>query len=134
MSALCGGISSTGGDGIVALTMEDLIVAADPRHRCNRDPVDCKRGCLNTAALSEYEGRLASRPFSLIKFNQMQFCANLPRCTPHVRVGSRAAVAGRRMAQPVYSQLRKYPCVSALTLRANSDIIACHQLGSCDTV
>src|ERR1700730_7649661 len=25
--------------------------------------------------------------------------------------GSRAAVAGRRMAQPVYPQLRKYPCV-----------------------
>ena len=35
------------------------------------------------------------------------------------RLGSRAAVAGRRMAQPVYPQLRKYPCVPALTLRAN---------------
>jgi hypothetical protein len=37
-----------------------------------------------------------------------------------VSVGSRAAVAGRRMAQPVYRQLRKYPCVLAPTLRARS--------------
>src|ERR1700716_3227297 len=46
-------------------------------------------------------------------------------CKPSVlqcdfRFGSRAAVAGRRMAQPVYPQLRKYPCVRALTLRANA--------------
>ena len=27
----------------------------------------------------------------------------------HVACGSKAAVAGRRMAQPVYPQLRKYP-------------------------
>jgi hypothetical protein len=33
---------------------------------------------------------------------------------------SRAAVAGRRMAQPVYPQLRKYPCVRALTFGAKS--------------
>ena len=35
-----------------------------------------------------------------------------------VRVGSGAAVAGRRMAQPVYPQLRKCPCVPAFALRA----------------
>jgi hypothetical protein len=29
-------------------------------------------------------------------------------------------VAGRRMAQPVYPQLRKYPYVPALTLRAKN--------------
>jgi hypothetical protein len=29
-------------------------------------------------------------------------------------------VAGRRMAQPIYPQLRKYPCVRALTFRANN--------------
>jgi hypothetical protein len=28
-------------------------------------------------------------------------------------------MVGTRMAQPVYPQLRKYPCVPALTLRAN---------------
>jgi len=28
-------------------------------------------------------------------------------------------MAGRRMAQPVYAQLRKYPSVPTLTLRAN---------------
>ena len=32
--------------------------------------------------------------------------------------GSRAAVAGKPMARPVYPQLRIYPCVTALTLRA----------------
>jgi hypothetical protein len=32
--------------------------------------------------------------------------------------GSRAAVAGRLMAQLVYPQFRKYPSVSALTVRA----------------
>lgn len=35
------------------------------------------------------------------------------------RFGSRAAVAGGRMAQPVYPQLRKSPCCPALTFRAN---------------
>jgi hypothetical protein len=34
------------------------------------------------------------------------------------RCGSRSAVADRRMARPVYPQLRKYPCVPALTLGA----------------
>ena len=34
--------------------------------------------------------------------------------------GSRAAVAGRQMAQPVYPQLRKYPVRSGNTLRANA--------------
>jgi hypothetical protein len=33
-------------------------------------------------------------------------------------LGSRAAVADRRMARPVYPQLRKYARVPALTLRA----------------
>jgi hypothetical protein len=36
----------------------------------------------------------------------------------HISTLPRAAVAGRRMAPPVYPQLRKYPCVPALTLRA----------------
>jgi Reverse transcriptase (RNA-dependent DNA polymerase) len=36
---------------------------------------------------------------------------------------SRAAVAGRRMALPIYPQLRKYPCVPALTLRANERLM-----------
>ena len=36
--------------------------------------------------------------------------------------GSRAAVASRLMAQPVYPQLRKYPCVPALTLRAKGGL------------
>src|ERR1700730_9758299 len=39
---------------------------------------------------------------------------------PEVCLGSRAAVADRRMAQPVYLQLRKYPSVPALTLRART--------------
>jgi hypothetical protein len=39
-----------------------------------------------------------------------------------VRFGSRAAVARRRMAQPVDPQIRKYPFVPALSLRA--DIVA----------
>ena len=34
--------------------------------------------------------------------------------------GSRATVAGGRMAQPVHPQLRKYPCVPALALRAQT--------------
>jgi hypothetical protein len=34
--------------------------------------------------------------------------------------GVRAAVAGRRMAQPVYPQLRNTPCVPAPTLRART--------------
>jgi hypothetical protein len=33
--------------------------------------------------------------------------------------GSRPAVAGRRMTQPVYPQFRKYPRLPALALRAN---------------
>jgi hypothetical protein len=37
----------------------------------------------------------------------------------HISTLPRAAVADRRMAQPVCPQLRKYPCVPALTLRAN---------------
>jgi hypothetical protein len=40
--------------------------------------------------------------------------------------GSRAAVAGRRMAQPVYPQLRNTPCDPALTLRARSGLV-CEQ-------
>jgi hypothetical protein len=35
--------------------------------------------------------------------------------------GSRAAVAGRLMLQPVYPQLRKYPCATAVTLGARSE-------------
>ena len=31
-------------------------------------------------------------------------------------------MTGRRTAQPIYPQLRKYPCVPELTLRANSDM------------
>src|ERR1700688_118050 len=38
-----------------------------------------------------------------------------------LRFGSRAAVVDRRMAQPFYPQLRKYPCVPALTRRARSE-------------
>src|SRR5438128_11875522 len=34
--------------------------------------------------------------------------------------GSRAAVAGRLTLQPVYPQLRKYPCATAVTLGAKS--------------
>ena len=41
-----------------------------------------------------------------------------PPTQPEVREGSRAAVAGRLIAQPVYPQLRNTPCVPALTLRA----------------
>jgi len=37
-----------------------------------------------------------------------------------VRLGSRTAVAGRRMAQPVYPQLRKYPVRPAT-------YVSCHQ-------
>jgi hypothetical protein len=37
-----------------------------------------------------------------------------------VRLGSRAAVAGTRMAQSVCPQLRNSPSVAALTLRADS--------------
>jgi hypothetical protein len=40
------------------------------------------------------------------------------RARANVADGSRAAVAGRRMAQPVYPQLRKCPCVPAFALRA----------------
>jgi hypothetical protein len=34
--------------------------------------------------------------------------------------GSMTAVADRPMARPVYPQLRKYPCVPALALRAKA--------------
>jgi hypothetical protein len=37
--------------------------------------------------------------------------------------GSRAAVAGRQMAQPVYPQLRKYPVRSGNTLRAINRLV-----------
>jgi hypothetical protein len=37
-----------------------------------------------------------------------------------VRNGSRTAVAGRLVAQPVYPQLQKSPSVLALTLRTNN--------------
>src|SRR3954453_8983579 len=39
---------------------------------------------------------------------------------PYACGGSRAAVAVRRLAQPVYPHLRKYPFLAALTLRAKS--------------
>jgi hypothetical protein len=43
-----------------------------------------------------------------------------PRSCPNVVCGSRTAVASRWMAQPVYLQLRKCPCVLALALRARN--------------
>jgi len=42
-----------------------------------------------------------------------------PDQLPFVRLGSRAAVAGRLMLQPVYPQLQKYPCATAVTLGAS---------------
>ena len=48
--------------------------------------------------------------------NISRLLIKLPSC----RFGSVAAVAGRLVPQPVYPQLRKFPCVRALTLRANS--------------
>jgi hypothetical protein len=48
----------------------------------------------------------------------MKGCGS-PGCRrAEVRSGSGAAVAGKRMAQPVTPQLRKYPVRSELTLRA----------------
>jgi hypothetical protein len=44
--------------------------------------------------------------------------ARMALSDPDVSDGSRTAVAGRLMAQPVYPQLQKYSCVPALTLRA----------------
>jgi hypothetical protein len=53
------------------------------------------------------------------------------RSVDDFRFGSGAAVAGRPMAQPVYPQLRKYPCVSALTFRARSGHALFLKLGAC---
>jgi hypothetical protein len=41
----------------------------------------------------------------------------------NIRDGSRTAVAGRPMARLVYPQLRKCPCVPAVTLRATSGLM-----------
>jgi hypothetical protein len=41
----------------------------------------------------------------------------------HISTLPRAAVAVRLMAQRVYPQLRKYPCISSLTLRASNGLM-----------
>jgi hypothetical protein len=78
---------------------------------------------LNTTAV--IGGGWLKRRNSGLQLNNWRLSDDGPSASGGVAMGrhpkpfTRAAVAGRRMAQLVYPQLRKYPCVPALTLRAS---------------
>jgi hypothetical protein len=62
------------------------------------------------------------RPDTLMQDRICQVDETSCNARPDHTFGSSTAMARTLMAQPVYPQFRKYPCVPAHTLRANSDI------------
>jgi hypothetical protein len=58
-------------------------------------------------------------------FPRSDFMPAIGRFRSRSKMGQGAAVAGRRMAQPVYPQVRKCPCVPALALRTRGRLTRC---------